>query len=363
MAYKYKQQSQLTRVLCTVAFVVFTFCYLLFYQADVMVVAQHIASGGQTHYVPWVGALLITLVLKLLQVGVNMIFALYRRTHALTYLPSMLVLAFITDISPNVHGHIELGAWPWVLSLVLVLFVLVALLARRYQPLEPDERLSGISSQLNWINLSTLFIMMVGVGMIGNGNRVFHYRAAMEHKMRSGDFAGALRVGAESDETDGSLTMLRAFSLSRERQLPERLFSYSLAPGSRNLVPDGKEVYALMLVPQSVIVKTARRNRHYQLCGLLMDKKLQSFAKALNLYYAPDSVLPTHYREAMALYAHTTNNPVRLCKDSAMMAEYRHFLAERSKVGDSPARQQQLKSHYGKTYWYYYHHDHSQTRK
>ena len=96
MAYKYKQQSQLTRVLCTVAFVVFTFCYLLFYQADVMVVAQHIASGGQTHYVPWVGALLITLVLKLLQVGVNMIFALYRRTHALTYLPSMLVLAFIT---------------------------------------------------------------------------------------------------------------------------------------------------------------------------------------------------------------------------------------------------------------------------
>ncbi len=258
MAYKYKQQSQLTRVLCTVAFVVFTFCYLLFYQADVMVVAQHIASGGQTHYVPWVGALLITLVLKLLQVGVNMIFALYRRTHALTYLPSMLVLAFITDISPNVHGRIELGAWLWVLPLVLVLFVLVALLARRYQPLEPDERISGISSQLNWINLSTLFIMMVGVGMIGNGNRVFHYRAAMEHKMRSGDFAGALRVGAESDETDGSLTMLRAFSLSRERQLPERLFSYSLAPGSRNLVPDGKEVYALMLVPQSVIVKTAR---------------------------------------------------------------------------------------------------------
>jgi hypothetical protein len=65
----------------------------------------------------------------------------------------------------------------------------------------------------------------------------------------------------------------------------------------------------------------------------------------------------------MALYAHTTNNPVRLCKDSAMMAEYRHFLAERSKVGDSPARQRQLKSHYGKTYWYYYHHDHSQSRK
>ena len=37
------------RTLCAVLFITFTFTYLYFYQADVMMATQHLLSGGQTH--------------------------------------------------------------------------------------------------------------------------------------------------------------------------------------------------------------------------------------------------------------------------------------------------------------------------
>lgn len=344
------------RVLCTVAFCLFTFFYLMFYQADVMVVAQHIASGGQTHYVPWMGGILITLVLKLLQIGVNALFGLYKRLHALTYLPSLLVLAFITNISPHVYDKIDLGAWVWIFPLVLAVFSLLAFFSRKLQAIEPEVRYNGPSSQLNWINLSILFLLMVGVGLIGNGNKVFHLRAAVERKIMKGDFSGALEIGKNCDKTDASLTMLRAYSLAKERQLPERLFHYALTPGAASLTPNGKDVYALMLVPQSVITNKVKTNRHYQLCGLLMDKNLKEFSKVLSLYYAPDSVLPTHYAEAMALCrtSASVSNSGRHEQDSVMSVRYLRFMNQMKKAGCQPLLQKSFRQQFGNTYWYYY---------
>lgn len=59
------------QVVCAVVFCVLTFCYLYNYQADVLVVTQFLASGGQTHYAPFLGAVIITSVLLLLQVVVQ----------------------------------------------------------------------------------------------------------------------------------------------------------------------------------------------------------------------------------------------------------------------------------------------------
>ena len=76
------------RVMCAVVFFVFTFCYLYFYQADVLAMAQHVLSGGKTRYNSLIGAVLITLVLYLLQLLVFAVTRLYKRAHALTYFPS-----------------------------------------------------------------------------------------------------------------------------------------------------------------------------------------------------------------------------------------------------------------------------------
>lgn len=94
------------RLLCAIVFCTFTFCYLYFYQADIMVVAQHIASGGKTHYVPLTGAVLITVALLLIQILVYAITGLYKRMHALTYFPSALLLLFLTSIPSDIGNEI-----------------------------------------------------------------------------------------------------------------------------------------------------------------------------------------------------------------------------------------------------------------
>ena len=75
------------RLMCAIVFLVFSFCYLYFFQADILAVAQHVYSGGQTHYNRLVGAVLITLLLQLLQLLVYAFLRLRKRSHALTYLP------------------------------------------------------------------------------------------------------------------------------------------------------------------------------------------------------------------------------------------------------------------------------------
>ena len=65
---KYSQDT-LKRVLCTFVFTLFSFFFLYFYQADLMTIIQHVLSEGQTHYNHFVGAVLITIVLLLIQIG------------------------------------------------------------------------------------------------------------------------------------------------------------------------------------------------------------------------------------------------------------------------------------------------------
>ena len=90
------------RVACATLFFLFSFVYLYYYQADVLTVSQHVLSGGKTQYSRIVGALLITLVLFLMQLGVSSVAKMTNYTHALTYFPSLLALAFLTSVGASV---------------------------------------------------------------------------------------------------------------------------------------------------------------------------------------------------------------------------------------------------------------------
>ena len=80
-----KNDSTVTiRVMCAVVFVAFSFLWLYYFQADTLSVAQHALSHGQTNYNRFVGAVVITLVLLLLQLGVYSITRLQKYSHAFT---------------------------------------------------------------------------------------------------------------------------------------------------------------------------------------------------------------------------------------------------------------------------------------
>ena len=77
-----KNGAVMPRMTCAVLFLIFTFLYLYDYQADILAVTQHVLSHGQTNYNRLVGALLITVVLWMVQVGVYVGTRLKGYTHA-----------------------------------------------------------------------------------------------------------------------------------------------------------------------------------------------------------------------------------------------------------------------------------------
>ena len=318
---KYSQDT-LTHVLCTFVFALFSFFYLYYYQADLMTIMQHVLSEGQTHYNHFVGAVLITIVLLLIQVGVVRLFQRMRLSWAFTFVPSALLLAMITDVRQSAsaaNGFIEFGWGGYVLPLCLIMFFVVVW----------GLNTSGITDKYNldfknpthklWVNLTVILLLMLFVCGWGNSDRVLHDRLHVEQCLADNDVDEALRTLQLHSDADENLTMLTAYALSRKGQLPERLFEFPLKGGSASLMPNGKNVgfgliadttfYAYLgnaylqrmstmhyLDYQRRHMRLNRRTVDYQLCAYLMDKKLDAFARNITKYYeVNDSVqLPKH---------------------------------------------------------------------
>ena len=367
-----------TKVVCAVAFILFSFLWLYEFQADVLAVAQHVLSDGVTHYDRTVGALLITLVLLLLQQGVAAVTKLSRRTHALTYLPSMLILTVVSDISTTIDMSFSFGAWKWVIPLVLVLWGGAVWLARQMMPFENDDKQpTGLLSRRVWLNMLQMTVMMLVVALVGNSNAVFHYSAHAEMSLMQGDTDEALRIGNKSLETDERLTMLRVYALSQKSQLGERLFYYPIEGTSETILPlqtppqilpaDSiwkhlgarpvrvmkAEQYYAALEHDTLATKAAA---DYRLCGYLIDRNLDAFVSMLPRYYevSDSQPLPRHYQEALVLYRHLRTNPSIVYHHAVIDEDWKNLQQLEAAYPIPTERKYQAFEHYGSSYWYYY---------
>ncbi len=365
------------RVICTIVFMVFTFCYLYFYQNDVLAVEQHVLSCGKTHYNRTLGAILITAILYIIQVGVFAVTGLKKRTHALTYLPSFLLLIFITDVSPRIDRGFSFGAWLWVFPLVLILYVLCVMFARGFQTIEPDMNSSGIFSQLTWTNLLEMVAMILCTGLFSNNNEVFHRRTRAESCLIKGDWNGAVKASDGLDKADSSLTFLRAIALSHEGKLGEKMFEVPVTGGSMAMLPNGKSVNCMMYSKDSIYFWLGKRYIQYMsplhylhfsfkhhvatkaagdylLTSYLMDKNLDAFVATIGKFYHLDSVIPKHYREALILYTHHRAKPRIVYHSSVMDADFQDYQALEHQIRNPYQRQAAIRDTYGNTYWYYW---------
>lgn len=368
------------RVMCAVVFVLFSFAWLYFFQGDVMAVAQHVLSNGLTSYGRLLGAVLITAVLVLLQLAVCALTGLRKRFHALTYLPSMLMLALLSDLSQSFTPEWGIAFRWWIPLVVLIAWGGLVMVARRIQTVE-DDRSFHLLSRPMWVNMLIMSLLMMGVAGIGNTNAVFHYRAQAENLLENDNFDGALRVGVKSLETDGSLQMLRMYALARKDSLGECLFNYPMAVGSRGMLPtDGSSEFLiypadslyrflgarpanrmkpmryveLVLERDTLPDKSASAVADYLLCGYLLDRQLDQFAQEIGNYYEVDEHLPRNYREALILYTHLRSNPVLVYHDAVMDENYENLLELEQAYPDEAERKGKVAKMYGKTYWYYY---------
>jgi hypothetical protein len=367
-----------TRVVCAVCFLAFTFFWLYEFQADVITIAQHVLSDGATHYNRTIGALIVTFSLFILQLVVASVVRLTRRTHALTYFPSMLVLAFISDIDSDIDQQFTLGAWWWAAPLALIGWGCVVFVARGMPAYESDDKVSNVFfSKCIWINLIQMVFMMLLVAFLSNTNGVFHYSAHAEVALMEGDDKEALRVGSKSLETDRRLTMLRVYALSRQGLLAEKLFSYPIVGTSDDMLP--MQLSPQMMPADSIWCHLGARpsqpcsaQRYYEalerdslattavadyrLFGCLVDRSLDEFVALLPRYYqVADSLpLPRHYQEALVLYRHLRTNPALVYHHPVVDEDWDNLKQLEAQYPLPTERHFRVFDRYRGSYWYYY---------
>ena len=100
-------------------------------------------------------------------------------------------------------------------------------------------------------------------------------------------------------------------------------------------------------------------SRDYELCGLLIDRRIDEFVDLLLLPSASgDSLdtthLPLHYREALTLYNHLRRHPRLIYRNPVMEEDYRNLQELERKYSDATERKGKVEDWYGRTYYYYY---------
>lgn len=372
-----RNSTNVLRVTCAILFLTFSLAYLYCYQANELIFAQHVLSGGRTCYNPIVGTVLITSVLFLLHKVIAASIRIPRLLYAQTYFLPLLLLLILTDISPDLDRHSTFGIWLWLFPLLLIIHGGALWMIHRTTTSQKNRPPIDFFSQAMWVNIIQLVIMFFLVGQVGSGNDTFHYRMAAEKALVKGDYTAALRPGENALQTDTNLTMIRIYALSRKKQLGERLFEYPLVGGSSALLPNGNNV-RLSIYPESKIyhylgvrIKQTMTplnylqfldRRHlakrpaadYLLCGYLLDCNLDDFVRTLPHYYDIKGPLPKHYREALTLYTHLHSTPTIIYHDSVMDADFQDFQDMEHSERNKTIRQTKLRDTYGNTYWFYY---------
>lgn len=368
----------LIRWVSSILFCCFTFVYLYVYQGDVLAVAQHILSEGKTSYHAGVGAILITLTLYLVHLGVSYVCRPIGIGHSITFFPSLLLLTILTDVSDNIDRNFSLGGW-WIAAPLLLLAYggLMWTMNKNAHETVKDKPHVNLTQAL-WQNVMVLNVMFVLVGLFSNHDVVFHERAKMEQAIVNQQYKDALEVGKNNLKTDSNLVMLRAYCLSKTHKMGESLFEYPLVGESQSLLPNGCSVRMLMTPDKDVyryigiiprqqmpvmryleLITESRKAKKpagdYLLCGYLLDKNLDNFVVHLPRYYHVDSLLPKHYREALVLYTHSRSNPKLVYHDAVTDADYRDYQDLEKKYPEKMVRQTKIRDIYGKTYWYYFH--------
>lgn len=380
-----KNSTVVTQATCAVLFLLFAFCWLFWFQADLMAVAQHVLSGGATHYNRTIGTAIIITVLMLLQRLTAALTRLSRHTHALTYMPSMLVLALLGDIQEGPGDTLRLATWRWAGLAVLLGWAVVVFFARRVAPSSQEKEPAGLFSRQVWVNVLLLVTMMLGVAAIGNTHAVLHFRAHAEVALSEGDTSEALRAGNRSLETDEHLTMLRAYALSRRNELGDRLFHYPIKGKGCDLLPLPGSSSHLLLLPEDSLwhhlgarPKAGMDASHYLralekdsmatkavadyvLCTALIDRDLDAFVGALGRLHwlddTPADSLQRHYREALILYTHLRAHPLLVYHHAVMDEDWDNLQELERQHPDTRARKAAVMERYRNSYWYYYFYD------
>ena len=278
------------RWLCGILFSAFAFCWLFFFQRDLLNAEINCAFAGNDSLCERLSdsllivSLLLTIVSLLLVIPGRIILRFKKGLYACNYLFSAAFLGLITGYDgDNLLGQ---GSTKWIVTIVfvVVLFLICKIVASvpRSEYNDRPRTLAG-----NLLLLSLLFCM---VGYLGNTDENLHRRLRMERLYEEGEYASLLDVGRYEEESDQAIDLLRAKAMLNLPSDPnpagsgigEHLFSYSISDP----------------VALSQSLKELDNDQAY-LASCLLDGNIQSFSDSINI--GSYQIIPAFYMQALVL--------------------------------------------------------------
>ena len=376
-----KRLQRVVATVCATLFAVFAFLFVAVYQAPLLEAFYNEVATGKLDYNQWFVGGVVSLLLTLLALWLNSFAKLRREWTALAYLPSALLLAFITDIDRGLYtgdGAIS-TSWIYIFATCFLICGFVAFVLRRilFEKIK-DARM--VTNRVLWNNMVLIVLSICLIGALSNSEENFKRETLMMSHYNKGDTLKALRVGKTSLSASRELTVMRAYALAVSGELGESLFEYPQYYGTEGLLPAMERTSPL--VPDSVysllgamphegeaatdfLSRIAHADsasnvvKDYYLSSLLLEKKLLEFKDEVTGFYGVENVdsLPKHYREALMLYADIAGVEETLpfeLHDAVMDEELRGLRAVESLYDDPFVRGNYVRRRYGSTYWWYF---------
>lgn len=375
-----KRALQTNSSVCSVLFVLFSAVYLYFLQPFLLAQEQHFFSHGRTTYDGFLGAFLITAILTFLGLFLHRMLRLPSYFQAVAWMPSCYILGLLSSLH---FPHFASDAHSAPLFLLIafpLLFVLLLYVSKSF-PDTSHNRTNQRSALA--LNITQLFLMFLCVGTLGNCSSRFHAELRAANFSYQARHQDALKVAANSPDVTHYLSAVRAYSLSAEGQLGDRLFHYPQIPSSKSLLLHPNDtlhaiditdkiynhlgyypLFQYSFSPKHFLTHVVQKDTlsnspaiEYLLSAYLLDAELPSFAKLL--FEKKDTTtaltIATHYKEALLLYEHLTAeaDSFAFINDSIRMA-YSDFLYTKDSLQNRMSTLENCKRKYGKTYWFYY---------
>ena len=373
-----KEEIRLQRVvmaLCAILFAVFSFLFVAKSQSVLLELLYDKVATGKLQYNAYVVGGVISVALTIFALWLNKFTGFKREWTAFSFMPSAMVLAFITDIDRSLYtGEYDYLKWIIVLAIGVFAYAAFSFVLRRIL-FAKIKNVAMSANRIIWRNLVLFVILFSLVGFLSNGEENFKREALVASYYKKGDSDNALKVGYLSNVASHSLTVQRAYILAKGGMLGERLFEYPQYYGADGLIPAKEQVSPL--VPDSVyallgasplqgeealdVFKRALKNdnvspvaKDYYLSALLLDRKIVEFTDNVKTLY-PDTEtanLPKHYQEALVLYSSINGDSVQA--SAAMQEQFNAFKALEAEHEDIFVRGNYLRRHFGRTYWWYF---------
>lgn len=285
-----KSCDKCVRWLCGILFSVFAFCWLFFFQQDLLCAAYNkllygVESANVVHHHNHIiislllGALALTLVIP----G-RYILRFKKGLYAGNYLLSAAFLGIITGYDGD--SFFGQNSIVWIVTAAFaVVLVFVCKMVASVPRSDYNDRPRTLTG-----NLLIMCLLFCMVGFLGNTDENLHRRLCMERLQSEGEYGKLLELGRNEEESDRYIDLLRAKAMLEVpfesnpagSGIGELLFSYSISD-------------PLLL---SEALKENHGTQAY-LASCLLEGDISSFVDSIDL--SQYTVLPQYYMQALVL--------------------------------------------------------------